>query len=122
MPWDVTVAMPDRPGMLAQAAEALGRAGINIEGICGFPCEDRGVVHVLVEDVAAATDVLSEAGIEVTDEREVIVVDIDDRPGTLGSRARAMAETGVNIDLVYLTTKGRLVLGVNDVGRVSGAL
>jgi hypothetical protein len=114
--------MPDRPGMLAQAAEALGRAGINIEGICGFPCEDRGVVHVLVEDVAAATDVLSEAGIEVTDEREVIVVDIDDRPGTLGSRARAMAETGVNIDLVYLTTKGRLVLGVNDVGRVSGAL
>jgi len=54
MPKDLTVVLEDRPGTLADVGEALGKAGINIDGLCGFPCQGKGILHILVEDAAAA--------------------------------------------------------------------
>ncbi|MFQ5947571.1 MAG: amino acid-binding protein [Acidimicrobiia bacterium] len=122
MPWDVTVILEDRPGTFAALGEAMGEAGINIDGVCGFPCEGRGVIHVLVEDGAAARRTLDEAGIEVGDEREVLVLDYEDRPGEFGRIARRMANAGVNIDLIYVAGNTRLVLGVDDLGAARGAV
>ncbi len=51
---DLTVVLENRPGTLAELGEALGKAGINVDGMCGFPCEGRGVIHILVEDAGAA--------------------------------------------------------------------
>ncbi len=99
---DLTVILEDRPGTLADVGEALGKAGINIEGGCGFPCEGEGVFHILVEDAAAARRALEEIGLEVRGERQVLVLEIEDRPGALGEVSRRIANAGVNIDLVYL--------------------
>lgn len=58
---------------------------------------------------------LQNAGLEVSDERDVIVVDVEDRPGTMAQVARKLADAGVNIELAYTTFGGvRLVLGVDD--------
>lgn len=119
---DLTVILENRPGTLADFGEALGRAGINIDGICGFPCEGKGVLHVLVEDAAGARSALEEAGIEVTGEREVIVVEVEDRPGTLGNMARKFANAGVNVDLGYLASGTRLVIGADDLEKAQAAL
>lgn len=119
---DLTVILENRPGTLADFGEALGRAGINIDGICGFPCEGKGVIHVLVEDAAGARSALEEAGIEVTGEREVIVVEVEDRPGTLGYMARKFANAGVNVDLGYLASGTRLVIGADDLEKAQAAL
>ena len=54
---------------------------------------------------------------EVRGEREVVVVDVDDTPGGLGRVARRFADAGINVDLVYLTADGRLVVGPDDVKR-----
>jgi hypothetical protein len=76
-----------------------------------------------VEDAAATRAALSEAGIEVSDERDVLVVDIEDRPGTMGEVARRIGEAGVNIELVYTTFEAvRLVLGVDDLDKARAAL
>ncbi len=117
---DLTIILEDRPGTLADMGEALGRAGINIEGLCGFPCGGEGTGHILVEDAAAARRALEEIGVKVRDERQVLVLEIENRPGALGEVSRRIAEAGVNIDLVYLVTDGRLVLGVDDL-EVAGA-
>lgn len=69
MPKDLTIILTNRPGTLADAAEALGRAGVNIRGGCGFPAGGEGIFHVLVDDPSAARAALSEAGLEVRDER-----------------------------------------------------
>jgi len=114
---DLTVILEDRPGRLADMGEALGKAGINIEGLCGFAVEGRGLGHILVEDAAAARRVLEETGIEVGDEREVLVLEIEDRPGALGEVSRRIANAGVNIEVVYAATKTRLVLGVDDLDK-----
>jgi hypothetical protein len=50
---DLTVILEDRPGTLADLGEATGRAGINIEGVCGTTEEGQGVIHILVGDAAA---------------------------------------------------------------------
>jgi hypothetical protein len=120
---DLTVTLEDRPGTLADLGEATGRAGINIEGISGTTQEGQGVIHILVQDAAATRAVLGEAGIEVGGERDVLVVDIEDRPGTMGEVARRIASAGVNIELVYTTFGAvRLVLGVDDLDKARAAL
>jgi hypothetical protein len=123
MPKDLTVILEDRPGTLARLGEATGNAGINIEGACGFPCEGRGVIHILVEDAAATRRALEGAGLEVSDERDVLVVDIEDRPRTIGAVARRIADAGVNVDVMYATWSGvRVVIGADDLDRARAAL
>jgi hypothetical protein len=120
---DLTVILEDRPGRLADLGEATARAGINIDGVCATTQEGRGVIHILVEDAAATRAALSDAGIEVGGERDVLVVDVEDRPGTMGEVARRLASAGVNIELAYTTFGAvRLVLGVDDVDKARAAL
>jgi hypothetical protein len=120
---DLTVVLEDRPGALADLGEATGGAGINIEGVSGDAREGRGVLHLLVEDAGAAREALAGAGIEVQDERDVLVVEVEDRPGTMAEVARKLAEAGVNVNLAYATFGGvRLVLGVDDLEKARSAV
>ena len=125
MATDLTVILSDRPGELARLGEALGSAGINIQGMCAMTGEGTGVIHVLVADYAAyrAHEALEEAGMGVADEREVLVVDVDDRPGTLGELARSLGEASVNIELAYTTYGGiKLVIATDDLESARAAL
>jgi len=119
---DLTVILEDRPGTLADMGEALGKAGINIEGCCGFRSEGKGVIHILVEDVAAAQRELQQAGIEVRGEREVLVLEMEDRPGALGDVTRRIAKAGGNIDLIYLAANTLLVIGADDLDKARAAV
>jgi hypothetical protein len=123
---DLTVVIEDRPGTLADLGEATGRAGVNIEGMCGFPSEGRGVIHVLVEDAEAARRALAGAGLEVQRERDVLVlrqgVDLVDRPGQTGEIMRRLADEAINVDLVYAKWNGDAVIGVDDVEQARRAL
>ena len=116
MPKDLTVILVNRPGTIADAAEALGSAGVNIEGVCGFPAGGEGVLHVLVENADAGRRALEAAGLEVRAEREVVILgQLPQQPGTLGATLRRIADAGVNVDLVYNTEDGRVVLSGEDV-------
>ena len=116
MPKDLMVIVVNRPGTLADAAEALGNAGVNIDGGCGFPADGEGVFHILVEDAAGARRAVEGAGLEVRAERDVVLLDpLPDQPGSLGIALRRIADAGVNVDLLYSTADGRVVLGGDDV-------
>ncbi len=119
---DLTVNLANEPGTLAQLGEILGNAGINIEGVVGKSEGDEAHVHVLVQDAGMVREQLSQAGIECGGEREVEVVSIVDQPGELGRHLRKVADAGVNIDLVYLATSTRLVLGSSDMDALRKAL
>jgi hypothetical protein len=115
---DLTVSLEDRPGTLAELGEALGSAGVNIEGLTVVSFEGRAIAHVLVEDAAAARTALEGAGLKVEGESEPMVSDLPtdqvDQPGVVGQMARAMADAGVNIQVVYLATKNRAVAITSD--------
>jgi hypothetical protein len=119
---NLTVILEDRPGTLADVGEALGNAGINIDGICGFPCAGRGVLQVLFENGDGARSALEGAGLTVEGEREVLVLEIKDKPGEFGKVCRKAANAGVNIDLAYIASNTRLVFGADDLDKLRAAL
>ncbi len=122
MPTDLTVRMADRPGAMAGACEALGAAGINIDGCCAYPAGTAGQVHLLVEDAAAARQALTAAGYEMVQDRQVIVHELADVPGSAGACLRKIANADLNLELVYLATATRLVIGVDDLAAAQAAL
>lgn len=119
---DLTVILEDRPGTLADLGEALGAAGINIDGMCGIPCEGKGAIHILVEDAAGARGALEAGGFEVSAEREVLLLEVENRPGSLGETARKIANAGVNIETVYVASNNRLVVGVDNLEQARATL
>jgi hypothetical protein len=125
MATDLTIVLQDRPGELARLGEAMGRAGVNIEGLCAMTGDGRGIIHVLVADekADAAHRALEDAGMGVADQEEVLVVNVEDRPGTLGELAQALGDASVNIELAYTTFGGvRLVIATDDLESARAAL
>jgi hypothetical protein len=123
MATDLRIEAENRPGQLAAIGEALGNAGVNIDGFSATVGDGGGFLHLLVEDAAAARAALEGAGFTVAGEHEAIVLDdVDDRPGYLGELARRLADAGVNIESAYLATDTRIVFGVSDAAQARGAL
>jgi len=122
MPTDLTVRLDDRPGTMAGACAALGEAGINIEGCCAYPAGTAGQLHVLVEDAAGAREALAQAGYTVEQDRPVLVAKLEDRPGSAGETLSRIAAAGANLELVYLASGTRLVVGADDLEKARGAL
>jgi len=115
---DVTIRLRNQPGALADMGEALGRAGVSVEGGGGFVWEGAAVAHFLFEDGSAARDALLGAGIEVLAVRDVLVQRLEqETPGQLGKISRAMAQAGVNIEVIYSDHANQLILGVDDLER-----
>jgi hypothetical protein len=115
---DLTIELENRPGALADMGDALGRAGVSIEGGGAWVVEGRGVAHFLFEDGGAARDALEAAGIRVLAEREVLVQQLrQSEPGQLGKLCRRMAESGVNIEVLYSDHDHRLVLVVDELDK-----
>ena len=107
------VTLQDTPGTLARLGRILGDAGVNIEAIQGASREGRGFIHFVPNDRDTAAAALDAAGIAYS-EREVLVIRVLDEPGMLGDVALVMSKAGINIDSVYVTTHGHIVLGVDD--------
>ncbi|HEY7519917.1 MAG TPA: ACT domain-containing protein [Methylomirabilota bacterium] len=113
MPTEFTVALEDEPGTLARLGGVLGDAGVNIEAIAGSSREGTSRVQFVCDAPTRATESLEAAGIAYAT-RDVLVVRVLDEPGMLGDVALVMSKAGINIDSVYVTTRGHVVLGVDD--------
>jgi len=127
MSTDLTVVLEHRPGELARLGEITGEAGISISirGLAAFTGEGRGVVHVLLdgEAVVMCRAALGRAGIGIADEREVLVVDVEDRPLALGELTRQLADANVNVDLAYTAFGGvKIVIATDDLESARAAL
>ena len=122
MATDLTIALADQPGSLAKASDALGRAGVNIDGACGYVCETQGVYHGLVHDLDGGRRALMNGGFTIEDERRVVAKPVENQPGAAAALLRKVAEAGVNVDLLYMTLDGQLVLGGTDIAGIERAL
>ena len=113
--FDVSVELPGRPGSLASFGEALGTAGVSLEGGGVFTVDGVGHAHFLVEDGEAARAALEHAGLGRATVRPVLIRRLKQEvPGQLGAIARALADAGVNIETQYSDHANRLILVVDD--------
>ena len=112
---DLTIALENRPGALADMGDALGRTGASVEGGGAWVVNGQGVAHFLFKDGAAARAALDRAGIRVLEERDVLIQRLNQsEPGQLGKISRRMAEAGVNIEVLYTDHEHQLILVVDD--------
>lgn len=123
MATDLTLYLDDQPGELARVGDVLGAVGANIAGLCAVTSGGgQAEVHVLVQDPTPAFEALEGAGIKIASEQEVIVLNIEDRPGALGEVARKLADAKVNLTTAYLATNTRLVLAADNLAEAKAAL
>jgi hypothetical protein len=119
---DLVIEIENTPGALAGVAAAISDAGVNIAAATCVGPGDRAELHILVPRAEAAKHALAISHVAVTREREVVVIDVQDRPGVLADLTRKIARAGVNLDLVYVATQNRVVFGAGDLDALRAAL
>jgi hypothetical protein len=122
MAFDLTIDIENTPGALARVAAAISDAGVNIAAATCVGPAQRAELHILVPYAEAARHVLAISHLAVTREREVVVVDVEDRPGVLADLTRKIAKAGIDLDLVYVATCNRVVFGSADLVALRGVL
>ena len=119
---DLVIDVENTPGALANVAAAISDAGVNIAAATCVGEGDWAELHILVPHAGAARHALAISHLAVSREREVVVVDVEDRPGVLADLTRKIARAGVDLDLVFVATRNRVVFGAPDLARLRDAL
>jgi hypothetical protein len=122
MAFDLVIDIENVPGALAKVAAAISDAGVNIAAATCIGTGRQAELHILVKHPEAAKHSLAISHLAISRQREVVVVDVEDRPGVLADLTRRIARAGVNLDLVYVATRNRVVFGAADIDALRAAL
>jgi hypothetical protein len=114
----LAVFLDNRPGTLARVCDALASAKVNIFAITTSDTVDHSVIRMVVSDAAKAVQVFEEHNTLVVED-EVVMLEGDNKSGSLGAIARKLADGGINIEYCYCATspnakKGLLILRVSN--------
>ena|SRR5436305_6423738 len=119
---DLVIDVENTPGSLAKVAAAISDAGVNIAAATCIGGGERAELYILVNHAESARHSLAISQLAVSREREVVVIDVEDRPGVLADLTRKVASAGVDLDLVYVATRNRVVFGAPDLDALKAAL
>ena len=119
---DLVIDVDNKPGALAEVAQAISDAGVNIAAATCVGPGQRAELHILVKHAEAARHALGISHLAVSREREVVVVGVEDRPGVLADLTGKIARAGVDLDLIYVATRNRVVFGAQDLDGLRAAL
>jgi hypothetical protein len=122
VPFDLVIEIENEPGALARVASAISDAGVNLAAATCLGTADRVELHILVPHAEAARHALAISHIGVSREREVVVVEVVDRPGVLADLTRRVARAGIDLDLLYVATRNRIVFGAGDLAGLKAVL
>ena len=122
MAFDLVIEVENTPGALAEVAGAVSDAGVNLAAATCIGDGASAELHILVPHPEPVRHALANSHLAVSREREVVVVDVEDRPGVLADLARSIARAGVNLDLLYIATRNRMVFGASDLGALRAVL
>lgn len=96
----ISVFLDNKPGTLAAACEYLGENGVNIYALTMMGGIDHGYGRLVVDDHDKAVKLLHEKGYLVL-ERDVVLLEISNAPGCLGTVTRLWADAGINVEYAY---------------------
>ena len=114
----LAVFLDNKPGALAAVCDALAEAKINIFGLTVSDTTDHAVVRMVVSSTERAMTLFEAHGVLVV-ESDVLMIQNDNKPGSLSRIAHALSQKKINIDYGYLASmpsakKGLLILRVTD--------
>ncbi len=114
----LAIFLENRPGMLARVCDTLAENKINIYAISTSDTVDHSVIRMVVSDYRKALHVFEEHGALVVED-DVLLIEGDNKPGSLAKLAHKLARAKINIEYAYCATppeakKGLLILRVAD--------
>ncbi len=114
----LTVSVPNRPGMLGEVGSALGEKKANIRAFNAWVEGERGLIRLVVDRPATAKKAMAARGWETTEE-DVLEVALTDSPGSLGLVSQKLGKAGVDIRYAYIGSAGsarrvNVYFGVSD--------
>ncbi len=112
----LTVFLENRSGRLAEVADIVGKAGINIRGFSTTEAAEYGIVRLIVTEPERARTLLHDAGF-TTHFSQVLCVGVEDRPGGLAEVLDQLAAAGVSIDYLYSISFSNICFAVRDIDR-----
>jgi hypothetical protein len=121
---EFALTLDDRPGTLAKATDAIAKAGINIEGYCAVPSgkDGKGTFRVVTSDPTTTRKALESAGFKVQEERDIALIDAEDRPGFLAQVLHRLAQDELNVGPTYSITQNRIAISADDFARLRESL
>jgi hypothetical protein len=96
----ISVFLENKSGRLAEVAEVLAGAGVNIRALSLADTTDFGILRLIVNDTEKAKKILRENGFTVG-KTEVLAVEVSDRPGGLAAILNVMKDNGINVEYMY---------------------
>ena len=114
----LAVFIANKPGTLAEVCDALAAERVNIYGLTISDTVDHAVVRMVVSDTRRALAVFEARGTLVL-ENDVLMVENDNKPGSLSKIAKTLSEHKINIEYAYLASipsarRGLLIIRVSD--------
>lgn len=92
--------LPNKIGLMAEVAEALAAAKVNIEAICAYEMEDEGYFMLVADNTAKAKKALSRLSKEIISD-DVFYVEVPNRPGQLEAVSRKISDAGIDVQYIY---------------------
>ena len=116
---ELVVTVSNKVGILANISKILADHGINIEGVAGYAAGNEAKIMIVANDTLRAKEALQKAGYKATKENEVVVLDLENKPGALKSITAKLAAEKIDIRYTYGTAcpKGcpaRIILATSD--------
>ena len=110
--------LANKPGTLAEVCDALAADRVNIYGLTISDTVDHAVVRMVVSDTRKALAIFESRGTLVL-ETDVLMIENDNKPGSLSRIAKLLSSNKINIEYAYLASmptakKGLLILRVED--------
>jgi len=115
---EIQVGIGNRVGVLAEISKLFADKGINIEGVAGYVVAKQAMLAIISDDTLRATDALRKAGFKDVKENNVIIIELENKPGALHTITSLLAENRIDIKEIYGTAStacpAQVVLSTSD--------
>ena len=116
---ELVVTAPNKIGVLADISKILADHGINIEGVAGYVANNEAKIMAVVDDTLRAKEAIEKGGFKSVKESEVVVIELENKPGALKALAAKLKAENIDIRYAYGTASpkefpSRLILATTD--------
>ncbi len=102
---EIRLSMPNRVGLLSEVTTAVAKAKVNINAVCAYAMENNAFFNLITNSNAKAKKALAPLGFGI-EEKDVIQMELPNKPGELQKVAKKIADAGIDIEFIYATTAG----------------
>ncbi len=116
---EIVVRVENKAGILANMSKILAERGINVEGVAGYVTDKEAKLMLITSDNQRSLDALKKGGYKSIKENEVVIAELENKPGALKTITAKLVQENIDIKYVYGTTclegcAARIVLSTNN--------